>query len=235
VETSLDRAKAVAARRAVEAVRPGERLALGTGSTAAYAVRALAERFPEGPWDCVASSEATRTLAVSLGIAVRDLRPDDRFDRMIDGADEVDDRLCLTKGGGGALLREKLLATLSRTVVIVVDPSKLVHHLGERSAIPVEVVPFARPVVAHRLDAEGFRTTLREGPGGRPFRTDNDNEILDVRPGRPVTDPMGVLAALRDPVGVVEVGIFVGLATEVLVGYPDGRVETRRPATSAAR
>ena len=235
MDPALERAKEAAARRAVEAVRPGEHLALGTGSTASYAVRALADRFPGVAFDCVASSEATAALARSLGIPVRELRADDRFDRMIDGADEVDDRLNLTKGGGGALLREKLLAGLSREVVILIDPTKLVQFLGERSPIPVEVVPFARATVAHAIAHEGFSVTPRRTPAGVPYLTDNGNEILDLRPTEPLTDPARIAAELRARTGVVEVGLFVGVATQVLVGSSNGGVEVRRPPGPAPR
>ena len=163
----LTRAKAAAARRGAEMVRPDMRLALGTGSTAAEAVRALAERFPGMALDCVASSRATEELALSLGILVRPLRADDRFDLMLDGADEVTPSLDLTKGGGGALLREKLLARLSRELVILVDPTKLVAHLGERSPIPVEVVPFARAVLASAVRAR----RLPGSPSGKDSGT----------------------------------------------------------------
>jgi ribose 5-phosphate isomerase A len=227
VDPALERAKQAAAERAVEDVRPGERVALGTGSTAAHAVRALAARFPEGAFDCVASSEATAALAASLGIAVRDVRPDDRFDRMLDGADEVDERLDLTKGGGGALLREKFLAELSQQVVILVDPTKLVHHLGERAPVPVEVVPFARPTLAVALARDGFAVQVRPGPDGRPFLTDNGNELLDLRPAQPIDDARRTAERIRSHTGVVEVGLFIGLATRVFVGFPDGHVEER--------
>jgi ribose 5-phosphate isomerase A len=231
VAADLDRAKAAAARRAVEAVRPEMRLALGTGTTASFAVRAIAERFPGRAIDCVASSRATEELARSLGLGVRPLRDDDQFDLMIDGADEVTPALDLTKGHGGALFREKLLAKLSHELVIIVDPSKLVAHLGEKAAIPVEVVPFARGVLAHRFQQEGYRVTVRTGPDGVPFRTDNGNEILDLVPPRPVGDAESLTALLNAPTGVVETGVFVGLAHRVLIGHPDGSVEERsRPA-----
>jgi ribose 5-phosphate isomerase A len=225
VPDELTLAKVAAARRGVEKVRPDMRLALGTGSTAAEAVRALVERFPHVAFDCVASSRATDELAQSLGIPVRALRADDRFDLMLDGADEVTPSLDLTKGGGGALLREKLLARLSREVVILVDPTKLVSHLGERVPIPVEVVPFARVILARRFAHDGYRVRHREGPDGRPYLTDNGNEILDLIPLKPIEDPAATAAALSAPTGVVENGIFVGLATSVLVGHPDGRVD----------
>jgi ribose 5-phosphate isomerase A len=221
-----DRAKVAAARRAVErCVRPGQCLALGTGTTAIEAVRAIAAAFPTVRFDCVASSRATEERARSLGFAVRPLAAGDRFDLMVDGADEVSPALDLTKGHGGALLREKLLAHLSRELVIVIDASKLVSALGERSPIPVEVVPFARPSLERELAAEGVRVTVRTGPGGVPFSTDNGNEILDLVFPRPLRDPAGAARAIRDHVGVVESGLFVGLASRVFVGHPDGRVD----------
>ncbi len=227
VSEDLERAKEAAARAAVEGVRPGMRVALGTGTSAAHAVRALARRFPGTPVECVASSRATEELARSLGLRVRALRPDDRFDLMIDGADEVSPRLDLTKGGGGALFREKLLAELSRSRVIVVDPTKLVDRLGTRARIPVEVVPYARAVLARRFADEGFRVSHRAARGGAPFVTDNGNEILDLAPADPIEDPAALAAALRAPTGVVETGLFVGMADRVLVGRPDGTVDER--------
>ncbi|HTP54341.1 MAG TPA: ribose-5-phosphate isomerase RpiA [Thermoplasmata archaeon] len=221
-----DRAKAAAAARSVEqCVRLGQRLALGTGTTASEAIRAIAARFPGAPFDCVASSRASEEEARSLGLSVRPLAADDRFDLMIDGADEVSPSLDLTKGGGGALFREKLLAHLSAELVVVVDASKLVRSLGERFPIPVEVVPFARPALVRELSADGYRVSLRPGPEGTPYRTDNGNEILDLLPPGPIADPRGTARAIREHVGVVETGLFCGLARRVFVGHPDGRVD----------
>ncbi len=190
-------------------------------------MRALAERFPEGAFDCVASSESTASLARSLGISVRPLAGDDHFDLMLDGADEVSPTLDLTKGAGGALFREKLLARLSRELVILVDPSKLVGTLGERHRIPVEVVPFARPVVVREVERIGFRSHLRSVVGGRPYLSDNGNEILDLAPASPLADPRSTERALREIPGVVETGLFLGLAHWVVIGRPDGTVEDR--------
>ena len=232
----LERAKVVAARHAVEHyVKPGQRIALGTGSTAAQAVRAIAEKFPHGKFDCVASSRATEELARELHVPVRPLRGDDRFDLMIDGADEVSPALDMTKGGGGALLREKLLARRTELFVIIVDPSKLVSALGERASIPVEVVPFARPVLERDLVDDGYRVRLRVGADGRPYITDNANEILDLVPREPIQNPASAAEGIRRHTGIVEVGIFAGMASVVVVGYPDGRVEERRPSPRRRR
>jgi len=227
-----DVAREAAARAAVARyVRPGQRLALGTGSTAEAAVRAIHAAFPAGAFDCVASSGATERLAASLGLPIRPVRPDDRFDLMLDGADEVSPSLDLTKGGGGALLREKFLARLSDRLVIVADGSKLVRALGERSPIPVEVVPFCRPVLEHQLSGAGYTVRVRAGTDGGPFRTENGNEILDLVPGSPIRRPAPVDAELRAMVGVVETGLFVGLAARAVIGAPDGSTrELVRPA-----
>lgn len=230
VPEDLERAKAAAAEYAVRRLRPGLRLALGTGSTAAHAVRAIAAQFPGGNFDCVASSRATEDLARGLGLSVRPLRGGDRFDVMLDGADEVADSFALTKGGGGALLREKLLARLSAERVILVDPTKLVHRLGERSPIPVEVVPFARPVLESEVAQMGFRVRLRLDREGVEFRSDNGNAILDLTPSTPLVDPAATDRALRSWTGVVETGLFVGMADRVVIGRPDGHADERTPS-----
>lgn len=223
-----DAEKAAAARAAVARVRPGMKLALGTGSTAAHAVRGIASRFPEGATlQCVASSDRTEALAKELGVAVRGLRADDQFDMMLDGADEVDPNLALTKGGGGALFREKFLARRSREVVIMVDPSKLVDRLASRAPVPIEVVPYARETIVAELGRRALVAQVRMAEGGGTFRSDNGLEILDVRPRSPVLDPGRLDADLRAVPGVVETGLFVGLASTVIVGHADGTVELR--------
>jgi len=226
--------KAAAAQAAVARVRSGMRLALGTGSTANLAVRALRERFPDGGrLTCVASSLRTEALARDLHIAVGPLQPNDRFDLMIDGADEVDPSLCLTKGGGGALFREKFLARRAEKLLIVVDPSKVVHRLGTRSRIPLEVVPYARGSLIAELASRAMTATVRPAPeGGGTFRTDNGLEVLDVRPDRPIEDPSRLEAELRALPGVVETGLFVGLASAVFIGHADGTSEERVAAVS---
>ncbi|HEV2230932.1 MAG TPA: ribose-5-phosphate isomerase RpiA [Thermoplasmata archaeon] len=222
-------AKAAAARAAVAEVEAGQRIALGTGSTAAEAIRALGQRFPDGGrLDCVASSAASEGLARSLGLSVRALEARDRFDLMLDGADEVSEDLDLTKGGGGALFREKLLARRTDRLLILVDPTKLVARLGTRVPIPLEVVPFAREAIVGRLRELGLPAEARRAADGpEAYRTDNGLEILDVRPPVPLEAPAAWDAEVRAIPGVVETGLFVGLAERVYVGTPDGRVTIR--------
>jgi ribose 5-phosphate isomerase A len=221
-----DPAKTAAARAGLERVRPGMRLAVGSGTTVGVALQLLGAKFPHGrSIAMVVASERTAAEARALGFAPEPLRADAQFDLMIDGADEVTPSLDLTKGGGGALFREKFLARLSRELVIVVDATKLVERLGSRHAIPVEVVPFAEAVVAGQISELGFTVTLRSSDGGTtPWRTDNGNEILDLTPLAPITDPAGIDRALRDLPGVVETGLFIGLAHRVYVGQRDGTV-----------
>lgn len=229
----LAREKDLAARAAIRRIRAGMTIALGTGTTTAYAVRALAERFPNGEGlTAVASSRSTAELAESLHFPVRELDGTDSFDVMIDGADEVTPRIELTKGGGGALFREKLLARLSKEVVIMVDHTKLVPLLGTQGAIPIEVVPYAQSVIVHRLAERQVAAAVRTGPGGAPWRSDNGNPILDLAPPRPVEDPEAFDLELRSITGVIETGLFVGLAHRVYVGLPDGTVQEIVPAVA---
>ena len=222
-----------AARAAVAEIRPGMRIALGTGTTAAFAVRALAERFAHSSQiSSVASSTGTEKLARELGVPVGPLASGDRFDLMIDGADEVTPSRGLTKGGGGALLREKLLARRSQRVLIIVDSSKSVGHHGERVPIPLETVPFARPVLLEELQGLGLTAVVRSLGGGRPLVSENGNDILDLHPTTAIVDAPRLDAELHALTGVVETGLFLGLASRVYVGRSDGTVEERSPAAS---
>jgi ribose 5-phosphate isomerase A len=233
----IEEEKALAARAAVRRVRAGQRVALGTGSTTSFAVRALAESFPGGNHlSIVASSIVTERLATSLGLPVRPLEAGDQFDVMIDGADEVAPTLSLTKGGGGALFREKFLARLSSELVIAVDHTKLVPRLGTRHAIPIEIVPFARVTLLHQLVAQQLFPRLRNDPATlTPVLTDNGNEVVDLFPENGVDDPARLDETLRRMPGVVETGLFVGLAHRICVGLPDGTVqEILRPRAASA-
>jgi ribose 5-phosphate isomerase A len=227
VDDPIDRAKAAAARAAVARLSEGESVALGTGSTTAFAIREIARRFPKGDsLQLVSSSTGSEALAAELGLPIRGLAAGDRFRWMIDGADEVSERLDLTKGGGGALLREKLLARLSERLLVIVDASKQVRTLGSRVPIPIEVVPYARPYIIGEVERMGDRARVRLArPGGPPLQTDNRLEIVDVTPAKPIDDPAEFDRRLHAIPGVVETGLFLGMADRVYVGRPDGSVQ----------
>jgi len=222
-EMSTDEDKRAAAEAALALVRDGMTLGLGTGSTAAWFVRGLGERVRSGlRVRGVPTSEATGALAQSLGIALCTLADVEELDLAVDGADEIDPRLRLIKGGGGSLLYEKIVAAAARRFVVVADGSKEVDRLGG-VPLPVEVVPFAMAPVERRLRALGGTPLLRTA-GGRPFVTDAGHHILDVR--LDLADPEAVAARLREIPGVVEHGLFLGMTDEALVAR-DGRVVRR--------
>jgi ribose 5-phosphate isomerase A len=219
--------KRAAGEAAVALVTDGMRLGLGTGSTVYWTLRALAERVGAGLHVVgAATSRETERLAHELGIplaAIDDIGP---LDLGIDGADEVSPALDLIKGGGGALLREKLVALQCRTRIIVVDSTKLVRRLGARP-VPVEVVAFGWRATAARLAAEGGRPRLRTTADGQPFVTDEGHHILDCA-FPPIDEPEALARTLKALPGVVESGLFVGLADVVLVGSADGVEALRR-------
>ncbi len=212
-------------------VYSGMRVGLGTGSTAVWAIRRLGKLLADGTLTDVAgvpTSEASRAEAEACGVPLTTLDDDPRLDLTIDGADEVSPALDLVKGGGGAHLRELIVAQASDRLVIVCDPTKLVDALGRTFAVPVEVVRMARRPVQSTLESMGARVTWRQrADGGGPFVTDEGNWILDAAFG-PLPDPAPVLARLRERAGVVAVGLFLGMADVVLVAEPDGVRELSR-------
>lgn len=221
--------KRAAAARAVALVDDGMRLGLGTGSTIAHFLTLLGERVAAGAVTdligvptSIRTAERCRELGVPLG-ELHDLAP---LDLAVDGADEVDPDLDLVKGLGGALLREKIVAAEARRFVVVVDASKVVDRLGERGPLPVEVVPFAWRCHVPFLEELGARPVLRRGPDGEPLRTDNGNVVLDCRFPGGLPDPRATEARLRARAGVVATGLFLGMATDVLVAG-EGGVEHR--------
>ncbi|MCB1390838.1 MAG: ribose-5-phosphate isomerase RpiA [Rhodobacteraceae bacterium] len=231
--TPIDRAKYAAARRAVDLVEDGMKLGLGTGSTAAWMIRALAERVrTEGlRLTCAATSTRSAELAAGLGLRVVSLEAAGWLDLTIDGADEFDSDLTLIKGGGGALLMEKIVATASDRMVVVTDASKEVRTLGA-FPLPVEVIPFgwqaSRMLIEELLnamDVMGTQASLRQN-GERPFVTDQGNYILDLALGR-IGNPRQLSLALNQVPGVVENGLFIDICDAVVIGFPDGRVEMR--------
>jgi len=233
--TPMDRAKFAAARRSVDCVEDGMKLGLGTGSTAAWMVRCLAERVREENLrlTCVPTSTRTAELARSLGLRVVTLDEAGWLDLTIDGADEFDADLALIKGGGGALLLEKIVATASDRMIVISDASKEVKTLGAYP-LPVEVVPFGLQAskllieeLLGGLDVMNTSATLRMN-GTRPFVTDEGNHLLDLSLGR-IGNPRQLSLALNQVPGVVENGLFIDICDAVVIGYADGRVEMRDP------
>jgi ribose 5-phosphate isomerase A len=225
VQMTQDEAKLEVARRAVEFVQPGMRVGLGTGTTATMFIRELGKKVADGlRIRCVASSDASRDLGRSLGMDVVTLNELPELDLYIDGADEVGPGLALIKGGGGALLREKIVASAANRFIVVVDSSKVVECLG-RFPLPVEVVKMALPVVEPKLAALGLNPAQRRAKDGDgPYLTDEGNFILDCACGS-IPDPERTAAEIRAIVGVVEHGLFLHYASMVLVAGPDGVME----------
>lgn len=221
-----EKEKEVAGRAASELVRDGDIVGLGTGSTAYFAVVALGERVKSGLKIIgIPTSVQTGDLAQKVGIRLNTLDEHPEIDITIDGADEVDPQLRLIKGGGGALTREKVIASASKKMVVVVDSSKVVTALG-KFPLPVEVIAFARTVVEKKITALGGSPKLRLKSDGSPFLTDNGNQILDCSFGK-IADPPGLALVLDGTPGVVEHGLFIGLAKMALVGR-GARVEEMR-------
>lgn len=219
-----DQAKWAAARGAAQLVEAGMVVGLGTGSTAIKFLDLLAERKVE--ITCVATSEGIAARAREVGLTLVDGYPDfGAIDLTVDGADEVDPAGNLIKGGGGALLREKLVALASRRVVIVVDPEKHVEMLGRGFRLPIELVPFGWSLTLDRLRAHGLEPELRRSADGL-FRTDGGNLIADCRTPD-IPDPAALHRDLKALSGVVETGLFPGIAHAILTGSPDGTWQLR--------
>jgi ribose 5-phosphate isomerase A len=216
-------AKQRAGFRAAEFVEDGMRVGLGTGSTAFWLVERLAERVRDEGLRvrCVPTSRRTEEQARSLGIPLVSLGEAGGLDLAVDGADEIGPGLALMKGGGGALLREKLVASAARRFVVIADASKVVGVLG-RFPLPVEVVPFAWELTARRVAAVTEAEALpRRAAGGEPYVTDNGNYILDCRCGE-IPDPARTERELKALTGVVESGLFVGMADLAVVSTDEG-------------
>jgi len=224
-----DEEKEQAALAALDHVEGGMRLGLGTGSTAAHFVGGLGERVKAGlNVVCVPTSEATRLQAEQLGLRLTSLNETPVLDLTVDGADELDGKLNLIKGGGGALLHEKIVASSSKRMIVIADHSKRVATLG-KFPLPVEVVPFGWRSTADRLK-QAARSAGAEGPvtlrvsNGRPFTTDSGNLILDCAFGR-IADVTALSAALSITPGIVEHGLFIGMADLAIIGTASG-IET---------
>ena len=225
--TNTDAYKRAAAARAVEFVRPGMRLGLGTGSTAKYFVELIGERV-RGGLDVVAvpTSEATFADAKRCGITLTTLDDTPQLDLTVDGADEIAPDLSLIKGGGGALLREKIVAAASGRMIVIADESKYVGALG-RFPLPIEVVPFGVAAIQRSIEAaikhvqKAGSLAIRQAKSGHPFVTDCGHWIIDAELGR-IDDPAALAHALAAVPGVVEHGLFIGLADMAIIGGPNG-------------
>lgn len=223
---NLDHEKELAARASLRFVQDGQIVGLGTGSTAAHLVRLLGERVRGGlKIKGIPTSSHTRELAASAGIPLTTLDEFQQIDVTIDGADEIDPELRMIKGGGGALLREKVVASASKKLVIVADSSKQVATLG-RFPLPVEVVGFAQALVAKKIQALGAAVKLRHGADGKPYVTDEGHHILDCSFGR-IDDPPALARVLSDMPGVMEHGLFIGMASLALIGGGEEVVEVK--------
>jgi ribose 5-phosphate isomerase A len=219
-----DELKQEAAFRAVELIQSGMVVGLGSGSTANFAVQRIAVRIEAGELENIVgipSSAKTENLARELAIPLTGFEQQQQIDINIDGADEVDPDLNLIKGGGGALLREKVVAQASRQNIIIVDESKLSPQLGTNWAVPVEIIDFARRVEEKFLESLGASVTVRSLQDGNYFRTDQNNLILDADFG-PIADPEKLAVLLGSRAGIVEHGLFLGLASEVIVAGAEG-------------
>lgn len=224
MEMDIDRRLAALAVAACDRIQPGMTLGLGTGSTANAVIRELGRRCADGlRVRGVATSGRTEALANEIGIPLLALDDARRIDLGIDGADEIDPRLNVIKGGGGALLHEKLVALACDDYLIVAASEKRSPALGTRFRLPVEVVPFGWTHTAQRLRQLGLEPVLRPGPDGDPFRTDNGGYILDCPTG-PIADPERLARSVKAVSGVVDHGIFAGIARNALIAEPDGTV-----------
>jgi len=222
-----DQEKQVAARAAAQLVDEGDIVGLGSGSTAEYAVRFLAERVREGLKIIgIPTSQQTKHLAEQLGIPLTTLEEHPQIDIDIDGADEIDPQLNLIKGGGGAFLREKIVASVSRRFVVIAESSKQVKRLG-KFPLPVEVVPFAQSLIKQRIEDLGAKVSLRSYAYGNPYVTDESHHILDCTFGE-IPDPPALAEKLCGIPGVVEHGLFIGMAEMALIGKDGTVIQLRR-------
>lgn len=220
-----NKAKEAAAKAAVDLVQNGIILGLGTGTTTEFFIKHLIERCHQGlNIRIVATSKHTLELAIAGGLKPINMDELKTIDLTIDGADEVDAQKRMIKGGGGALLREKIVASLSRKMVVIVDEKKVVKQLGKHP-LPVEIVPFAHKAIQRKLESLGYYGKFRLQKNGELFVTDNSNYILDIHFEKFCAGPEETDKKIKSIPGVVETGLFLNLASSVIVGYEDGKVK----------
>ena len=233
MDSSHSGLKSQAANAAVHLLESGMVVGLGHGSTVAYAVNSLAGRITEGTIKeivAITCSKKTESLALRLGITLADLNDRPVIDMTIDGADEVDPALNLIKGGGGALMREKIVAQASKREIIIVDESKLSETLGTRRTVPIEVSPFGWKTQQAYIAELGSPASLRLGADGGPFQTDQGNFILDCSVGQ-IEDPAALARQFEARAGILEHGLFIQLATDVIVAGESGLRHLKRQLT----
>jgi ribose 5-phosphate isomerase A len=219
--------KEAAARASLRFIHDGQVVGLGSGSTATFFIKLLGDEVRKGlRIRGIPTSVQSQALAETLGIPLTTLDECQEIAVTVDGADEFDPQLRLIKGGGGAALREKIVASATRQLVIVADASKQVNKLG-KFPLPVEVIRFAQALVTKRIAALGARVEMRTLPDGNPYVTDENNHILDCHFGE-IADPDALARKLSDMPGVVEHGLFIGMASVVLVARGGEVVEFRR-------
>jgi ribose 5-phosphate isomerase A len=221
-----DEQKEAAARASLQFVRDGDVVGLGSGSTATHLVRLIGERVRAGlKIRAIPTSRQTQELATNLGIPLTTFDQTQQIDVTIDGADEVDPQLQLIKGGGGALLHEKIVASASKQMVVVADSTKQVPVLGA-FPLPVEVVAFAQALVRRKIESLGASVTLRQA-NGSAFVTDEGHHILDCNFGQ-IPDPAALATKLNAIPGIVEHGLFIDMASVALIATPEKIIELRR-------
>jgi len=218
-----DRWKRLAGEAALSFIEDGMVIGLGSGTTATQMIYALGRRIQEGLRirGAVATSNASEDLARKLGIPLTDLDTHPMLDLDIDGADEIDQQLRLIKGGGGALLREKIVASAARRFIVIGDVTKRVTLLGQNTPLPVETIPFAATPVIKRLEALGATVQLRRS-GDNVFFTENCNIILDCFFANGIADPVELDTSMHHIVGIVETGLFLHMAERAIIGGPEG-------------
>jgi ribose 5-phosphate isomerase A len=224
-QNAAEALKRRAAERAAEWIQEGMVLGLGTGSTVRHLLDVIGERRAAGEWQRIVgvpTSEDTHRRATALGIPLATLAERPRIDLTIDGADEVDPELRLIKGLGAALLREKVVASVSALMVVVADASKVVERLGTRAPLPVEVDRFALAAVEPFLREQGAEPTLRRGPDGGELVTDGGHLIFDCRFPEGIAEPELLEARLNGRPGILETGLFLGMATAAVIAAEDG-------------
>lgn len=223
--TDNSTAKKAAANAAAEYVENGMIIGLGTGSTAFFLIEALSIKYREGlSFSAIATSKESASQALRLGIPLVDSETILAIDLTIDGADEIDPNKNMIKGGGGALFKEKLAARSSKELIVIVDSTKLVDRLG-RFPLPLEISRFLYRHTLQELNNLGYKNSLRAGENNTPFVTDNENYIVDVQYQHPIIDLNQEHLKLKSISGVIETGLFYGLAGRVIVGKNDGSIE----------